>query len=726
MTFIEFKNRIIEQFKTMTAMGDLFKVTLLNAVDDNGNDKSGEMLWELYINSFKKEDDPVFRDPSSSTHNCNNDRNFVKKYGNIVALKDNKIVSLWDLDLTKDNPYYNSCLTMSKALTEGSISSLFVETWNWLNVSNYEKTNKNQNIFQIGNSISLKRYTPEEAEKYGRVEAGKVYEFNHLHAFLPKKYVDFLDNSIERINGENNATRQLFEKTISIPVETLELVRDLIQQGSLLRGDMYLSKVLEVIKLKKQYDKLNENEKSNWLWLNFKTIPYARFANELIGTTCIELAEGKDINKVCKDFNMRIDPANYNKAKSPVTPQMIALAEKTIMELGYDNSFERKFATIDDIDVSEIKHSNINNTVEKPVGLFGKAGIPTTNQFNRHKRAEFDKVESVDINKFMSDILPNATSIEVFLENRMEGNLVSLFTTKDKTAKNLFKWGNPFSWTYNGNLSGKSMIKENVKVAGGNVEGILRASMIWNESGSDNSDLDLWCKQPNGELIGYSTPYRKDRSNLFSGSGGQLDLDNTNPGNKVGVENIYFKSLNQMRNGVYEFWVNQYSSRNSQGFKFEIEADGEIYNYEYNNRLTSNEKVHVATVILTNGVFTINHRLPHTQSNKTIWNLETNQFHKVNLVCTSPNHWGDNNIGTKEYFFMLQDCKSDEPMRAFHVDQLNSELMNNRKAIDLLGNYKLVEPSNNQLSGVGFNSTVRDEIIVKVKGSHQRLLKIQF
>jgi hypothetical protein len=52
--------------------------------------------------------------------------------------------------------------------------------------------------------------------------------------------------------------------------------------------------------------------------------------------------------------------------------------------------------------------------------------------------------------------------------------------------------------------------------------------------------------------------------------------------------------------------------------------------------------------------------------------------------------------------------------------------MSNRKAIDLLGNYKLVEPSNNQLSGVGFNSTVRDEIIVKVKGSHQRVLKIQF
>ncbi len=65
-------------------------------------------------------------------------------------------------------------------------------------------------------------------------------------------------------------------------------------------------------------------------------------------------------------------------------------------------------------------------------------------------------------------------------------------------------------------------------------------------------------------------------------------------------------------------------------------------------------------------------------------------------------------------------------MRAFHTDQLNSELMSVRKAIDVLGNYKMVEPSPKQLSGIRFNSTVRDELIVRVKGSHQRVLKIVF
>jgi hypothetical protein len=32
---------------------------------------SGQRIWNIYLQSFQPEDDPVFRDPESSTHNCN-------------------------------------------------------------------------------------------------------------------------------------------------------------------------------------------------------------------------------------------------------------------------------------------------------------------------------------------------------------------------------------------------------------------------------------------------------------------------------------------------------------------------------------------------------------------------------------------------------------------------------------------------------------------------------
>lgn len=66
----------------------------------------------------------------------------------------------------------------------------------------------------------------------------------------------------------------------------------------------------------------------------------------------------------------------------------------------------------------------------------------------------------------MSDILPTCTSVEAFLDNKHEGNLVSLTTANAKDSKPIFKWSNNYSWTYNGNLAGKSQIKENVKSAG--------------------------------------------------------------------------------------------------------------------------------------------------------------------------------------------------------------------------------------------------------------------
>ena len=107
-------------------------------------------------------------------------------------------------------------------------------------------------------------------------------------------------------------------------------------------------------------------------------------------------------------------------------------------------------------------------------------------------------------------------------------------------------------------------------------------------------------------------------------------------------------------------------------------------------------------------------------------NLVRDKFHKVNLVCLTPNHWGSNNVGNKHYLFMLENCKSDKPVRSFHNENLNADLLAHRKVMEVLGQSAMLNPVDKQLAGLGFNSTVRDEVILKLQGSHKRTVKIKF
>ena len=709
---LNFNKQIQNRFSEMEKRGKLFRVAL-----------TGDQLWEIYLKSFKEEDNPVFRDPASTTHNCNLCNNFVRRYGNIVSIgEDYSIETMFDG--VTEAEYAPSAEAMSKALKASTVKDVFFETFNELNSLPYESCSKTNSVFRLGVHENVKRYTAEEAEKFGVVKPNEIKKFDHMHLNLSKQYVDTTDASIESIMGEFRSSKEVFKRAMDeIALDTFNLVKDLIIQNSLLDGQTHLHKIEKMIPLKTQYDKVPEANKDNWCWVNSYKLPFAKFRNELIGVLCSELSQGEELNKACESWNKRVDPVNYMKATAPITKKQIEEAKKFVEENGYTESFNRRFATIDDIKATEIKHINVGEQTVKGVSMFDSVKATAT----RHKRSEFDNVEEVTIDKFMSDILPGCSSVEVLLKNSHEGHMVSLTTADNPESKPIFKWPNNYSWTFNGNLAGKSQIKEAVKGAGGKVDGVLRFSMIWNEDGQDGSDLDAWCLQPDSVRIGFNTGYRRDSGGKFTALSGQLDLDNTHPGGKLAIENIYFKDQSKMRDGVYLFWVNQFSARNSKGFKAEIEFDGQMFSYEYNRPVSGSVKI--AEVTLKDGEFTIKHLLAATEGegvSKEIYGLETNHFHKVNLLCVSPNHWNGSNVGNKHYFFMLENCKTPQSIRSFHNENLIPELITHRKVMEVLGATNVIAPSKKQLSGLGFNATVRDEVIVKLGGSFKRMLKVKF
>lgn len=693
--------KIQEKFETMQATGKLFRVDL-----------TGQQVWDLYLSSF--ESDPKFRDPNSSEHNCNHCKNFIRRYGNIVSVsEDYKIDTIFDVKIDEIPAEYASVVeALTKAIKKAKITEVFFETFNELNSLPYEKCSKSNNTFQLGVDKNIKQYTKEEAEKYGVVKPEEIKTFHHIHLFVSKLFIDQSGKSVEALMGEYRDAKNVFERAMeTISLDTLNLVKDLINQGSLLDGQTHLYKIEQIIPFKQEYDELPKSARNNWCWVKSYKLPFAKFRNELIGVLCSELSEGEELNKACQSWNKRVDPVNYMKTTAPITKKQIEEAKKFVEENGYVESFDRRFATIEDIKASEILHLNSGKGEIKSVSMFD--GVKPT--ATRHKRNEFDGVEEVGIEKFMKDILPGLTSIEVFLRNNHEHNMVSLTTTNQPTSKPIFKWSNNYSWTFNGNLAGKSQIKEAVKGAGGKIDGILRFSIMWNKDGKDILDFDAIAIEPNRNTIYYG--------DKWSPSSGRLDVDMIRP-SKMGVENIVWSNLSKMQDGKYQLLIKNFDNGRNNGFEAEIEFNGEIFNYSKTGNVVGTTPV--ATITLKNGQFSIEHHLPESSSSKELYGLETNQFHKVNLVCLSPNHWGDNKTGNKHYFFMLEGCKSPVGIRSFHNENLIPELANHRKVMEVLGTTNMIESTDKQLSGLGFNATVKDEVLVRLSGSHKRVVKIKF
>ena len=714
-------NKLIQaQFDKMCATEKLFRSSI-----------TGQQVWDLYLKSFDK--DPIFRDPESSEHNCNLCNNFIRRYGNIVALDgDYNIITIFDVEV--ESEFKPVVKALSKELKSAKIQDVFFETYNELNSLPYESCNKTQPIYKLGVDKNHKRYTKEEAEKFGVVKPNEIKTFHHICLTLPTLFVDKSSKSVESIMGDYRDAKNVFQRAMeTISLDTLMLVKDLINQGSLLDGTTHLYKIEQIIPLKKVYDltTMSLTQRDNWCWVNSYQLPFAKFRNELIGVLCSELSEGEELNKACQSWNKRVDPANYMKAVAPITKKQIEEARKFVEENGYEESFDRRFATLNDIKASEILHMNVGKSSVKSVSIFD--GVKSTS--TRHKRSEFDGIETVSIDKFMKDILPGCTSVEAFLTNSQEGNMVSLTTANVKESKPIFKWDNNYSWTFNGNLAGKSLLTEMVEAKGGRTDGVFRFTHSWNELEPNQSLMDLHvfmpgCKVPisggGPNVVGRRVGWNNRTDSL---SGGTQDVDYTNaaPKGYIPVENITFPTLSKMPEGVYTCAIHNWSFRGTGGRgKAEIAFQGNLYQYEY--PATKNHQwIVIAEITLKNGIFTINHKLPLTgESNKEIYGLESNQFHKVNLVCLSPNHWDENNVGNKHYLFMLEKAKSPISIRSFHNENLIPELAAHRKVLEILGNTSMIESTDNQLSGLGYNSTVKDELIVKLQGSHKRTLKILF
>jgi hypothetical protein len=250
---------------------------------------------------------------------------------------------------------------------------------------------------------------------------------------------------------------------------------------------------------------------------------------------------------------------------------------------------------------------------------------------------------------------------------------------------------------------------------------VLRISLSW----YNYDDLDLHVHEPQGRGV------RGFLGHIFFGNkhgwtGGTLDVDmNAGHGTtREAVENVVWST--KMPDGDYRVVVNNYTQRETSdpGFVIEVESAGKLSHFSFNKGVRNQQDILVVILHVKDAVverFEVGDpAVTASNISQERWGLKTETYVKVSAVTLSPNYWGDNRVGNRHTFFVLDGAKNDELTRGFYNEFLHPRLEPHRKVFEVIGDKTKCRPTDGQLSGLGFSSTKKDSFLVRVQQGKKR------
>jgi hypothetical protein len=640
-----------------------------------------DVLWAHYLASFPEGTNPVYL--VNTEHDCSCCRNFIKHLGSLVCVANGKIQTVWDdAALMPELGFYQEVAAAMKSfLFERPITSVF--------------------------RTSEPSYGAEQTRSAG--EQGAVYCWNH---FWGKVATRHRTASPGESRGKADAMVQVFHRGLTeLTAESLNTIAELINTNSIYRGEEHKAALESFASFHNIYRMAKTPLERTLIVLNGFNNHGTQFRNTVIGTLAIDLSMGVDLESAVKAFEAKVAPANYKRPKSLITPRMVQDATKTIQELDLEGALPRRAATIRDITVNNVLWAS------RPASALMKGGV-LDNLMQETKAANRDVGSALNIapGEFMDRILPAAESVELFVRNHHQGNFVTLTTAVHDGAPRLFKWDNPFGWSYDGNVA--DSIRDRVKTAGGKVDVPLRVSLSWN----NYDDLDLHSTSPDG-LVYYGN--RKGILDVDANMGG----GGSGHGTRTPVEN---QAWSRPMHGHYKFQVNQYRRMelNDVGFTLELACGTDVRQYSYKNAVAGTidalefDYDHVAGAVKN---VRAHKDMVGTGLSVKKWGVDTETFVPVRAVTYSPNHWDDQGVGNRHWFFFLEGCAPELAVRGLYNEFLRGDLDQHRKVFEILGDKTQCYPMPEQLAGLGFSSTKADSVTLRVSsGGRNTLYTVNF
>ena len=638
-------------------------------------DLSGDDLWQAYLAAFPEGTNPLFRERTE--HDCSCCRNFIRNLGPLVSLKDGVYTSVWLTFNELPAPYDVVATALDALVRRSPITGVY------------------------------RGEQPQYGQEFNfeKVEGKDPIKWNHFSGAVGPRH--FAGKNAAAVAGETNSTVAVFARGLrEITGDALTTVIDLIGSNSLYRGEEHLHAVQAFQKLWTAY--VASNTPENFPWEFYKS-PGARIRNTAIGTLLLALSEGQPLEDAVRAFEVMVAPANYKRTTALITPAMIKNAMVTLKDLGLESAVERRFANLSDVSINNVIWAD--NSAKAVMKDSLTEALLASAQVKQTPVSDAQKLD-VTINDFMKAVVPDAVTMELLVANKLTSNLMSLTAPVHADVNQLFKWKNNFAWSYNGNLT--DSITEKVKRAGGSTEGALRVSLAW----FNPDDLDLHAHTPRGHIY-------------FGNKEGVLDVDMNAGGRNSATDPVENMNWSNPVNGKYEIRVHQYNKRSKDrpGFVLEVANQGKLTQYSFQKDITKD--MSALSFDLVDGAIQnlqVHPELVGEGIKQDVWGIQTETFAKVSTLMFSPNHWDGEATGNKHWFFMLEGCKNDQPTRGIYNEYLIDKLNEHRKVFEVLGAQTMCQPTDNQLSGLGFSSTKGEEVTVRVTNAQgaTRLYNVKF
>lgn len=631
-------------------------------------------LWDFYLQSFPDGTNPMFRERTE--HDCSCCKNFITNVGGAVSIKNGELQTVWGV---KDAPYPYDVVAQA--------------------MDDYVKGTHIQNIYRTDMRTFGAFVTPENKD-------GKVINWHHFNAdTADKHYAKDVGPTLSLAESSHQVLSRGLE---TITIYAIDTVIELIGAKSLYRGEEHLGQVESFRALKFDYQKLNSDlSRNTFAWASID-LTGARIRNTVIGTLLVDLSSGMDLESAVAKFETKVAPENYKRPTALITESMIKNAMSVIDDLNLRSALERRHARLSDMSINDVIF--VDNSVQHAL----KDGLEEMLMQETAPRSAKGVGIDIGITEFVENIVPKARCMHVDLSHRHQGNFVSMTAPQHTGVEALFKWGNNFAWSYAGEVA--DSIKARVEKAGGNVKAKNRISLSW----FNKDDLDIHITEPDENHIFYGNPSDK------------LDVDmNVSVPVRDAVENVSWPC--RLDDGKYTVSVDNYRKREhtDNGFEIEVVSGDVIKTYRFEGDLKTGKSVDALTLHARNNVFesisAINGVVEGAHGSD-MWGVSLGGLTQVSAVVNSPNHWdSDKGTGNHHWFFILDGCKNPDPVRGIYNEFLKPALESHRKVFEVLGSKTKCQPSDEQMSGVGFTAGREDsaKILVNIEGK-QSLYNVTF